>query len=30
MTTEEKIHFDKNCKGSKAYIDLARELIKNK
>ncbi len=24
------IYFDKNCKGSKAYIDLARELIKNK
>lgn len=24
------IYFDKNCKGSKAYIDLAKEVIKNK
>lgn len=24
------VYFDKNCKGSKAYMDLAREIIKNK
>lgn len=24
------IYFDKNCKGAKAYVDLAKEIMKNK